>query len=266
MDGIPVLRNEQGDYPEKNGGIAARIAAKSICNFLKNIYSPSRDTRSCHELILRAFINANADIRATNHAHRIYDKKEPQWIATVGCALWANTEKNEAYFAYIGDPLAFLIHSHGGCIELLTEDQLRDFENHLRTKHKDEFKDAGTSTKIREHQDKFVRNVKYSKCFCGKSLRGWGALTGQPEAMEFVVLNRIETPPGTRVILASDAIEAIGAGNAKEREVEDYKNAFFSIIKLSPVSAARELLRLTRAGEEEKKCKSDDATFVVIDF
>lgn len=71
---------------------------------------------------------------------------------------------------------------------------------------------------------------------------------------------------GSRIIIASDAIEAIGAGNGHERIAEDYGTAFCSIQNLAPQAAAEKLLQLTRSGEEKKDCKSDDATFVVVDF
>ncbi len=263
MDGIPVLRDEHGNYPEENGAIASRIAVEKICH----LSQWARPPQSFNLFNLRlAFRLANRGIKDENQARLVYEKKEPQWMATVGCALWVNMLTSEAYFAYIGDPLAFLISPRREA-RLLTEDQLRPFEQHLFTCHKDELtKDPGTIAYIREHQDKFIRNVMDAQCYCGEPLCGWGALTGQSEAMEFVGVETFQVPPGTRVILASDAIEAIGKGNAQERNVADYLPAFQAISGLEPQEAVEELLRLTRAGEVEKKCKSDDASFIVVDF
>lgn len=258
MDGIPVLRDEDGNYPEENGSIASQIAVREMCNFLSGKIPNSND-------FLAAFRFANTSIFVENGKRKTYERKEPQWIATVGCALWADFAKNLLYFGYIGDPLAFSV-SYGDGVELLTEDQLKPFESHLYAAHRNDFTDPGITASIREHQDRYVRNVIDSKCFCGEPLRGWGALTGQSSAMNFMVARRMRIFEGLRVILASDAIEAIGAGNTKERKAEDYRDILLQTLDLSPKKTAEYLLKLTRAGEKEKKCKSDDATFIVVDF
>lgn len=258
MDGIPVLRNSEGNYPNENGAIASRVASDSICAFM-------RSREPSERLCLDVFRYANDQIRSENEKRGIYKKKEPQWISTVGCVLLADVPARNVYFGYIGDPLAFIIRPSGEAA-LLTEDQLKPFEDHLYACHRHMFSDPGANVAIREHQDKYVRNRMDAECFCGVKLRGWGALTGQADAMRFVSVVSLAAPPGTRFVLASDAIEAIGAGNAKERKVGDYLNAFDSIRDLVPQKAAEALLRMTRDAEREKRCKSDDATFVVADF
>ncbi len=259
MDGIPVLRDAGGFYPNDNGLVASGTAARVICHAFVH-----EDHESSYEL-LRLFELANESIRVHNSANQTYEKTAPYWMATVGCALVSNLSTDVSYFGYIGDPLAFLI-SPNREVSILTEDQLRPFELHINSYHKSDSKDLANNIFIREHQDRYVRNVMDARCFCGERLRGWGALTGQLEAMDFVVVNKIQTPLGSRVILASDAIEAIGAGNGQERKVRDYQEALLSTLSIDPYRAAEALLRLTRVGEVSKGCKSDDATFVVVDF
>lgn len=263
MDGIPVLRDENGVYPEENGSIASRIAVETICGSVLK----SGESLVTADLLTKAFCAANGAVKTENERLSMYEKKAPYWLATVGCAFLVDMATRRSYFGYIGDPLAFLVSPDHG-VELLTEDQLKPFEMHLYECHKSEIegRDPGAMKFIREYQDSRIRNHLDSRCYCGAPLRGWGALTGENCARLFVETKTISTPPGARVILASDAIEAVGAGNAKERKAEDYKDMLLSISKLTAQDAARELLRLTRAGEIEKKCKSDDATFVVIDF
>jgi hypothetical protein len=258
VDGIPVLRDDGGNYPPDNGAVASKIAVNAIPDLL-NWGKPNQKT------LEDIFCFINLRIGYENRKRGNYQKTPPFWMATVGCILWADILERRAFFAYIGDPLAFVI-SPNMRIKIITEDQLRFFESHLYACHSDQFKDPGTTTFIREHQDENVRNVLHAKCFCKKNLCGWGALTGQGSAMSFVKTCSFATPPGTRVIMASDAIEAIGAGNTKERKPKDYKAVFQSIKNLSPEKAVKELLRLTRLSEKEKQCKSDDATFVVVDF
>ncbi len=254
MDGIPVLRDRQNLYPKNNGSIAAIIAAQDICFFLKDPEINSED-------LFHAFRHANESIHRANSEHGIYMQKQPNWLATVGCALWVEPKKRRGYFGYIGDPFAFCISPEVRVVTLLTHDQLAPFENHLNTVHAREFNDPGATAWIREHQDAHVRNCRDAKCFCGTPLEGWGALTGEENAMDFVRVTATSAEPGTRYILASDAIEAIGAGNGKERRAVDYQDVFESIRGLSPTDAAQELLNLTRKG-----CKSDDATFLVVDL
>ncbi len=260
MDGIPVLRDERGVYPEENGGIAAHIAMRAMTTVF-TLGTPSERG------LKNSFRTANISIWHENLKLEMYAKTPPYWLATVGCALWADPRNGTAFFGYIGDPLAFIVSRHRR-VEIITRDQLAPSEGHFWAKHRKEIssQDPAANVFIREHQDQYIRNHLEAKCFCGERFCGWGALTGDGAAMDFVVTRVIETPPGTRVVMASDAMEAIGAGNGKERKPEDYREALLSTLGMNPEEAALELLRLTRAGEEKKRCKSDDATFVVVDF
>lgn len=260
MDGIPVLRDADGKYPEENGSIAAILAAETIPAYCNHLFClPNAD------VLREGFWLANEKIRDDNSFFGAYKRKEQNWPATVGCALWADESSGKAVFGYIGDPLAFRIGKDGS-VELLTEDQLRHFEDHIYAEHRDMFQDPGTTAFVREHQDKNVRNVWDARCWCGRPLRGWGALTGEDEAMRFVVTAEMDISPGTRIILASDAIEAIGAGNAKERKASDYRETFLALTNLTVQETAEELLSLIRKNEKEKNYKSDDATILVVDF
>ncbi|GEM_PF-6537698 len=260
MDGIPVLRNECGVYPDENGSIASQLALKAMTTaFTIGVPSERRFRDS--------FRSANDLIRLENEKRGMYTKTPPYWLATVGCAIWTDPRTETAYFGYIGDPFAFIV-SPDRRVALLSDDQLKYAEDHFWERHREEMssQDPAVNVFTREHQDRHIRNRMDARCFCGERFCGWGALTGEEAAMDFVAISVIATPPGTRMVLASDAIEAIGAGNAKERKPEDYRDALLSTLGMNPEGAVWELLRLTRAGEAEKQCKSDDATFVVIDF
>ena len=98
----------------------------------------------------------------------------------------------------------------------------------------------------------------------GVPIDGFGELTGEPAAVNFVETELIAAPAGTRFILATDAMEAIGAGDREQRRVDDYTKILLSLNQ-EPAIAAQELLQLTRSAEAQKHSRSDDATFVVID-
>ena len=96
--------------------------------------------------------------------------------------------------------------------------------------------------------------------------RGFGELTGLADAMSFLEMRKIPLQPGMRIILASDAIEALGPENeAKARCASEYAEVLLSL-NSDPEVAVRELLSLTRAAEVAKGLRSDDATFGVIDI
>lgn len=262
MDGIPVLRDQSGAYPQReNGALAAQIAAEEIVEFLERQGLPNADA------LRWAFNWANEQIKDRNERLNTYKKEPPQWLATVGAALWANEESERNFFGYIDDPLAFLM-APDGTIELITEDQHIPSEGHFWEAHKEEMRaqdPAGNAT-FRAHQDVHVRNRISAKCWCGELFRGWGALTGEEAAMSFVSVQTILTPPGTRIVITTDAFEAIGAGNAKERRAEDYRDALVATRKMNPQAAAQEMIRLIRMSEQRKRCKSDDAGLAVVDF
>lgn len=261
MDGIPVLRSADGAYPQENGAVASRIAAEAMCEFLAP-RSPNRDE------LQEAFDWANQAIERENIRLGMYRWARPHWLATVGCALWTDSQREVAFFGYIDDPFGFIVLPDGEVI-LITEDQHKPSEGHFWERHGEEMssRDPAGNPAFRERQDKFVRNRSDARCWwCGERFRGWGALTGEEAAMDFVMISSFATPPGTRVVLASDAIEAIGAGQARERLAEDYRTALLDTGNLESQAAAEELIRLIREGEVKKRCKSDDATVAVVDF
>lgn len=261
MDGIPVLRDANGFYPRENGVMASQVAADEIGRFLIQQGAPNADAMN------RAFSWANAKIRDLNENLGMYKKLPPQWIATVGCSLWASEKSGDVFFGYIDDPLGFVIAPDQN-ITLITEDQHVPSEGHFWAEHEAEMlaQDPAGNAKFRAHQDTHIRNHVSAKCWCGELFRGWGALTGEEAAMNFVSIISIRVSLGTRIVLSTDAFEAIGQGNAKERRVEDYRNVLLATRAMEPQMAAQELVRLIRINEEEKRYKSDDAGLAIIDF
>ena len=260
MDGIPVLRTSDGSYPRENGAVASQIAA----NMMRELLAPKSPNL---DDLRQAFGQANQRIKRENNRLQMYLKTPPHWLATVGCALWADSRSEQSFFGYIDDPLAFVV-SPDFRVTLLTEDQHAPSEGHFWAKHQDEMnsQDPAGNSHFREHQDRFVRNCVDAHCWCGERFRGWGALTGKETAMDFVTVSTVATQPGTRIVLASDAIEAIGRGQARERITDDYRTALLDTLGMKPQAAAVELIRLIRRGEDEKRCKSDDTAIAVIDF
>lgn len=266
MDGIPVLRtkdgklsNREGPYPPSaNGKAASDIAIRVISDALRGTESGANpDTR-----MREAFEAVNNAIGAENKSRVLFDTAHPsQWLGTVGCAVWGDARKGKAVFGFIGDPIGFFVKKSDDFL-LLAEEQLYPFRAHFeKEQHRGE-----DEVKMRLWQDEHTRNVSSGRCWCGEEIRGWGALTGEPGAMPYVKVSEFKISSGDRLILASDAVCIYGKNRGEERRPEDYREVVESVRRLGPEEAAKELVRLTRECEEAVGGKSDDATFVVIDF
>ncbi|OFZ54172.1 MAG: hypothetical protein A3D92_03665 [Bacteroidetes bacterium RIFCSPHIGHO2_02_FULL_44_7] len=259
VDGIPVLRNKNDSYPKLNGSVASKIATRTILRYLKT-QSIKRGERA----IRQAFKKVNEEIQKENKKKSLYKKHPSRWMATVGCILLGDRKKNVAYFGYIGDPSACYVPKKGA-LRVLAEDQYEVWQKHYLKEHK-----PGTILEAhkanRDHQDRLIRNHINPSCFCGRKVEGCGALTGERGAMDFVCTTTIQTKPGDRFLLASDAIEVFGDGKGKKRVAKNYVPILNMVKNIPPKKAATFLIKAIRKEEVLRKAPSDDATCVVVDL
>ncbi len=260
MDGIPVLRNERSEYPppDYTGLHAATIAGMKLA-------WGQQYRLNCKAMMQYRFELANNGIKRANRERELYLKSPPNWVATVGCVLWITLKKREALFGWIGDTIAFLIPD-GENPRLLGSDQLAPWVAHREKPGHRKIGGDGYAGAAREWQDTRVRNKKDARCWCGAKVQGWGALTGEPEAMGFVEIQTIHLPERGRIVLATDAFCVFAGKRGSRRSVAPYIAPLNLVSNMKPDEAAKELVQLTRSAEETENARSDDETFCVIDF
>lgn len=264
MDGIPVPRNDDDSYPIANGSIASQLAVATMTECARQFAQHPIAAAEPMAVLTGWFTEVNRAIGRKNKELGLLGRPESWRLGTVGCACWLDEHQGIGWFASIGDPFT-IVQAPTDDLLFFGRDQLQGFHQHLLTRHGADNQRLG-EMEIRTHQDRYVRNCVEAKCFCNQSVPGWGALTGEETALRFLELQKTELPPGSRVILASDAIEVFGQGKGSERNPQDFRTALDELRPYPAEEATNRLIRLIRAEETARQKKSDDATVVIIDI
>lgn len=187
-DGITRCRDAFGRYPNPSlGKLAAEVAVQQI---MDTVCSSSRAESGIDMLLPEAFNNANKAIGI--HASEMsscdfYFNDLPGTTAT--CAI---VREMGVTFGHIGDSMLVRI-SKDGTIIRLTHNQTANAERWFQTQR---YLSASARILISRHH--FRNNP-------GQEF-GYGALTGEPAALDMVEYGFCETSAGDRLLLFSDGL------------------------------------------------------------
>ncbi|MDB5204212.1 MAG: hypothetical protein JWP09_240 [Candidatus Taylorbacteria bacterium] len=261
-DGVTRSRATDGTYPvhvakvAPNTFLAAMLA--EYCEFQGGVL----------EMFLRnAFKKANETITIASEEQGVtshtVDYGVTDYLGTTGVCLLVH--EGRAALAYIGDPIALYLPK-GGTPRLLTTDQLKPCHRFGKP-HFSAMVSSTVSQKEVNNRRTFwqrsqVRNNPAAIDPSG-NLIGFGVLTGEPSALEFLQIVELQVQPGDRFILSSDALRAAGCFDNDDEGVHSYAPALEAISSIPFEGWPSALIDLIRHCEVRDKVRSDDATVVV---
>ena len=265
-DGVGRPRDRTGRYPVEIATVAPELAVRVVAESLANASSFDHP-----ELTIRyAMEAANAAIARTNAVRGITAQADLEFVdllGTTATVLWV-TDEHTAAIGYIGDTVA-LHFPHGGTPRLVSRDQLVSCHaytyplfNELAQQHG--WSREETSRQRVIWQRKHARNQKGARDPSGNPI-GFGVLTGEPGALDFIETATVACVPGDRFLLASDALIVLERPPGT-MQTEPY--AVIADIAWDPdmATVVRRLLTETRREEQRQGRRSDDATVVLAEI
>lgn len=265
-DGVTRSRDGEGKYPS-GSTLAPRLLVEQMEKVVLD--APGGANREALSLGLALANSAIGQANAESGISEGLDFQSRDYLGTTGVALLVKQEgqRTSAHFAFIGDPMLFHIRPTGE-VALLTRDQLRNchqfgkptFDRLARLKGWSQ-REAARRRLLWQRRD--VRNNAKARDTQG-NLIGFGVLTGEAKALDFIETGSVEVGPGDRFVLASDALRACSAGHGAEK-AEDYLSLSSLFYGTTTGACARLLVGAVRQAEQEKGLRSDDATVVVVD-
>jgi len=197
-DGITRTRLSDGSYPEANGAIASESFVKSV---VKNLRTQGLTAESVREAVSEANKTIAEENKKAGLTRHTVDYQSRDYLGTTGCILGLQVDgkKHKAVFAYLGDVIAIYL-PESGAPKLLTRDQLHGCHQ-FSYNH---FSKAQKAERLL-WQRKEARNRRHAQDPHG-NLVGFGAFTGEPEALDFLEVVELEVQPGDRFILSTDAL------------------------------------------------------------
>ncbi len=262
-DGVTRSRLPDGQYPAEYATFASTSFVYTILEKLNTcILHTTKSIKAAIAAANKAIQSCNEtqDItkKTVNYSHRDY-------LATTGEALW--TDGKTAILSYIGDVVGIFIPANGAP-KLLTRDQLHACHQytygHFEGLISPTLTPQEAKSKRLTYQRKEVRN-KTSACDPDGNRIGFGTLTGEYAALDFVESVELPVSAGDMFILASDALRVVATNNDNEEETIA---SYALVLKKTKTKAFEELpqalINLIRDCEVAKSARSDDATVVVV--
>lgn len=238
-DGVTRPRRRDESYPSEEGVIAPCLFKSKIPDVLRSA------SASFAEEMRRAFQVVNKAIWEENK-RRFPDAPDfvyEDYLSTVGVAWWLPPVSNSAVLGYIGDCMAFYL-PYGGRPRMLTVNQLEDWNRYNPSydwKHSSHWELSSVEAERRcgFWRRKHIRNKKDAYGPDGTPVSGYGDLTGEAVAIDFVEIVTVNVSPGDRFVLASDALGACAdcADNTSEN-VTDYAGLLVSVRDFKPEECA----------------------------
>lgn len=193
-----VVNNEKNLYIICDGVSRDRypVRGRSSASDISKLFAETVEGNICQcqavddpgEILHESILVASREIAHYNDVHYpCADYLDNDFAATVGICIWI--VDNVAYCIYIGDCMAYL-YRHG-TISAITENQT---EKVAEFRRKNGF-NRETSLCIRKN----FRNNSNSPF-------GYGALTGEPSALDFLRQNRTALYPNDRIFLLTDGL------------------------------------------------------------
>jgi len=227
-DGI-TRTNFTNDYPNPSpSSTVAEIFSKSVYNFI----SQFRNNYESEQLLYKAIIDANKNIKEyNNRTFPNVDYLGNDYAGTV--FIMGIIQNGFLYYAYVGDCICLAVKNNR--VELMTEIQTSKIESYRK---KFGFSDEATLN-IRKN----FRNNPFHP-------NGFGAITGEPGCIDFIVLDKIELEKFDRIILMSDGL--------------------LDILRLKPdvfiKGDINNIIDEAHLVEKELDLRSDDKSIVVLDL
>ena len=252
-DGITRLRSRLGKYPHDDATVASTVFCHTI---KKNLVAGTYTT----DTIKQSMVSANNAVLHENNVRNInsqtVDYKTLDYLGTTGMILGVNT--HEAILTYLADSVAIHIPC-GGRAKLLTKDQLHSCNVFCNSKDRD------TTISPEEFKRKLCRN-KFNAFDAHGNRIGFGAFTGEPEALPFLETVRVSIQSKDIFLLASDAIRAaIETDSSVPESIASYKSVIDLIASNTLENIPKSVIELIRTNEATKKLRSDDATVLIIE-
>ena len=261
MDGIT-----RPSYPDWGAWMAARLAAQSVTHGFSIRCESWEDAEA---RVRCAFEHANNSVKVLNERRGAsspdYSSGE-DFCGTVGCVLWVPAGCAFAVCGWIGDCLVFHL-PHDGEPQLLTRNQLAEWN----AAYHDVFfggesigEDSLGSENMRRlaWQREYVRNRCDAHLPDGTSIEGFGALTGEPNALDFVEVQCVPIALGDRFVLASDAIRVLENDGGEESLL----SVLAALRALSRKEMVDQLIHAIREADKAKGVRLDDVTVAVADM
>jgi hypothetical protein len=200
---------------------------------------------------------------------KVRDYEANDYLATTACliVLARHGDHFQGSLGFIGDTVALQVVRNGAA--LLTYDQLLachafSYPHWEGKVARGELSKADAERERLVWQRSHARNRSDARDSLG-NLVGFGVLTGEPSAMDFLEVRHIYARPGDRFILASDALRACRMKG--ERETAASYGVIPDIVRSSAIEAIPGLLiQEIRRAERVHNLRSDDATVVAIEI
>ncbi len=257
-DGITRSRLLNGRYPSENATIAPRSFVENVVKKLSTMKN------STTEDVRKIIVETNETIAQESGKIGIdkstVDYQSLDLLGTTGGVLCVNPDRNKAIFAYLGDVVVIYLPKEG-TPKLLTRDQLRACHNFSYSHFSQEQKAERLLWQRKE-----ARNNLEARDPDGNQV-GYGAFTGEPQALQFLKILEFPVKQGDRFILASDALRVTASVDKNEEESISSYESTLEVVNNTPFDKLPNILiKLIRKYEIEKKARSDDATIVVVEI
>ncbi|GEM_PF-5613060 len=267
-DGVTRSRLPDGSYPWKTATLAPRL-------LLGDLERTVQDFTILNDPLLflqSGFREGNQLIWSANeclgvNASLDFDKVD--YLATVANAFWMPSGSSEALVATIGDTVVLWL-PNAGSPELLSRDGLAACH---RFSYRF-FQSLAVSEGIPPDearrrrlvwQRSIARNHSDAQSPEGEWV-GFGVLTGEPEALEFLETRKVDISGGGKVILASDALRACADERLGEETIHAYAAFLRAVGGVSFGDIPAAAIACIREKEIQRSLRSDDATVVVVEI
>jgi len=270
-DGVTRSRNKYGEYP-KGSTIAPKLACEKVHDYIR---CRTKIDTSPKVILEDSARKANNEVWQANIAFNIprnIDYDSIDYLGTTLCVLWIHRreEKMLAVLGFIGDSIAIHIPKDGQA-RLLTRDQVAPCHRYSKPFFESLVKKEGLSQEAAKRkrlifQRKEARNKTSARDPDG-NLIGYGVLTGEDEAMNFLEIQKLMLCTGDKIIMASDAINVLSEKNltGEPEKIEHYAKVIDLTSQAHIEDVPRLLIEHIRKKESEKNAGSDDATVVAIE-
>lgn len=268
-DGVTRSRSPAGEYPP-----GSTVAPQQFVHKTRDaIFREMPPVNNPKKIIREAFREANESIWSVNKIYDIPEKlnfDDVDYLGTTGCVFWmCDAESGKALLAFIGDVIALHIPFFAPP-KLLARDQLYYCHRYAKPIFaerikKEKFPPEEAKRRRLIWQRREVRNNKFIRDSDGNFI-GFGVLTGESSALDFVEIRCIDLKAKDRIILATDALSACIETGEEEETISHYSEILAFVKGLPSEDAAQRVLEHIRNCEDEKNLRSDDATVIIVDI
>lgn len=249
-DGITRSRDSAGRYPQPSSAtIAAGILANEALRFLQEHDLTGQPPAAIEQLLRNAFAAANTAIArytATQPQPNFIDQDYP---GTVGTLLVV--QGSQAVWAHLGDTVLLDLRADG-TNRVLTRDQVQVVDRWLFAEG---VKWPPDERLVRVRRD--VRNNPASQA-------GFGALTGETSALDFIETGSTEITPGDQLALLTDGFDSVWIESGKNLREQNRVPA--KLAALLRNGALEELVGEATAADAALGSRSDDKTVILVEY